>query len=783
MLSSITKGLHITPSMATLLLQNGWDAAKSGKENCDMVPLLSRRLWLPELMNKLIRNSKRCQYKKLLLKHCSVNSKVAPNVPKNHIKAQYSYGGKSAYDDQSYVQLEAYSTHQQVVSFVWAVLTRIIPEPLLGNSYSKRLLRINIWKFIKLRRFETFHLSDCIGELKVSHYSWISNIGLSDCFCSALIEKEIGLSNGSEEQKRQNLLHCWICWIFSDIVIPLVQAYFYVTERESRRYDAFYYLKTVWRHLTSSAIASLNRQNLKVLHGTSKKAIRKLCCPSRVRFVPKAKDMRPLVNLKAQSKNGLLNKCHLIIKKVRDENPEMFGSSVFDYNNVHQKLYHFLSSVRSHLKEKLKIYVVVADVSKAFDCINHDMVLKVVDDVLKCDNYVLRKCKKVVCNRSKNAVYRFDSNVSISNSNDVCDFSVQLSSSGGILVDQGKISSIRKKEILRLLSEQVKCNIFKMGKNLYLQQVGIAQGSKLSPNLCSLYYGHLENSVLLKFLHDCKINSDEDVLASKSLLMRFIDDFIFISFSKEDALNFIDRIRRGFVYYNCYMNESKYGFNFEVPNSENCCNRIYRGDDGFSFIPWSGLLINCETLEIQADYTRYLGILISSTITVKMQSSAKYLQGKLCHYMRPKCHPIFYDSMINSPGTVRLNIYQSFLLCAMKFHCYLRSMAGVNISKLELLYIIKRTLRYMHSLIIRRTQDVEPHYNVRPVLKLRRKETMWLGISAFLRALQRKQSRYKDLLALLREEIGRYGRLDRHNDGLRYAVDDLHSSMFWKFKF
>jgi telomerase reverse transcriptase len=155
-----------------------------------------------------------------------------------------------------------------------------------------------------------------------------------------------------------------------------------------------------------------------------------------VRFVPKAKDMRPLVNLKAQSNDELLNKCHLILKKVRDENPEMFGSSVFDYNNVHQKLCGFLSSVRSHLKEKLKIYVVVADVSKAFDCISHDMVLKIVDDVLKYDNYVLRKCTKVVCNRSKNAIYRFGSNVSISNGNDICDFSIQLSSTGGILVDQ-----------------------------------------------------------------------------------------------------------------------------------------------------------------------------------------------------------------------------------------------------------------------------------------------------------------------------------------------------------
>lgn len=91
---------------------------------------------------------------------------------------------------------------------------------------------------------------------------------------------------------------------------------------------------------------------------------------------------------------------------------------------------------------------------------------------------------------------------------------------------------------------------------------------------------------------------------------------------------------------------------------------------------------------------RYLDIHISSTITAKMHSSAKYLESKLCHYMRPKCHPIFFDSVINSPGTVRLNIYQNFLLCAMKFHCYFRSMPDPGIMKPELLHIIKRTFRY-----------------------------------------------------------------------------------------
>uniref|UniRef100_A0A0E0BRK5 Telomerase reverse transcriptase n=1 Tax=Oryza glumipatula TaxID=40148 RepID=A0A0E0BRK5_9ORYZ len=608
--------------------------------------------WLPKSIKNLIRNSKRCQYKKLFLKHCSVKCKVAPDVTKNDGKAHYPPGGKAAYYDRSFSRLEAYSTHQQVASFVWAVLKRIVPKPLLGNSFGKRSLRTNIWKFIKL-------------------------------------------------------------------------------QRESKRYDVFYYPKSVWRDLTSNAIASLNKKNFRILRGEPRKAVRHLNCSSRVRFLPKAKDMRPLVNLRAKSKDANLNKCHLIMKKLRDEKPEMFGSSVFDYNNVHQNLSQFISSKRSQLMKKLK----------AFDCVSHDMVLKMIDDAFKCDEYTVRKCSK------------------------------------------GTICRILKEQFHHLLYEQIKCNILKIGQKYYLQQVGIAQGSKLSPNLCSLYYGHLENSVLSKFLHDSKLNAGEAFSEPEYLLMRFIDDFIFISFSLEHAQKFLNRMRRGFVFYNCYMNDSKYGFNFCAGNSEPSSNRLYRGDDGVSFMPWSGLLINCETLEIQADYTRYLDITIISTITVKMHSSTKYIHSKLCHYMRPKCHPIFYDSNINSPGTIRVNIYQAFLLCAMKFHCYIRSISDANVSKLELLQVIKRTFRYMHSLIVRRMQDVELHYNVRPVLKLRRKETIWLGLTAYIRVLQQKQSRYKDMLTLLTAELGRYCHLGHECDTLRYAVDDSHSSMFWKFKF
>ena len=55
------------------------------------------------------------------------------------------------------------------------------------------------------------------------------------------------------------------------------------------------------------------------------------------------------------------------------------------------------------------------------------------------------------------------------------------------------------------------------------------------------------------------------------------------------------------------------------------------------------------------------------------QEPGKALSAKLCAHLRPKCHPLLFDSAINSPATVRLNIYQLVLLAAMKLHCQVRA--------------------------------------------------------------------------------------------------------------
>lgn len=55
-----------------------------------------------------------------------------------------------------------------------------------------------------------------------------------------------------------------------------------------------------------------------------------------------------------------------------------------------------------------------------------------------------------------------------------------------------------------------------------------------------------------------------------------------------------------------------------------------------------------------------------------IQEPGKALLGKLCAHVRPKCHPLLLDTSINSPATVRLNLFQIMLLAAMKLHCQVR---------------------------------------------------------------------------------------------------------------
>ncbi|KAH6824527.1 hypothetical protein C2S53_010341 [Perilla frutescens var. hirtella] len=800
---------------------------------------------LAKLLKSLIRESQNCRHVRLLEKHCPMRSSnqdssrgagIEPegNDSAKHLSMSRQDGVQSEgkmsqvanaknWTETTTAQVEPIKCclKNEVVSFIWAICRRIVPSPLLGEPSNWRVLRRNIAKFIQLRKFEKFTLKECTHKLKISKFPIFSN-------------KLTGCSGvGVTDIARHAILDCWMLWVFVHLVSPLVQANFYVTESEHEKKEMLYYRKSTWEKMmregefmTDDGYCQLNHKSVRNILGNRSFGY------SRARLLPKHKGFRMLTNLRAPSRlpvntpsssrihsnpksqrmcnhrgayrffksvNSVLQDVHAVLKGLREKKPGKLGSSVFDYNDVYKKLVPFLLHLKNGSANLPNVFMVVSDVSKAFDSVNHDKLLSVMSDVISEDEFTLEKFTQVICTRKS---VKSDQHLMLAHHDNIVPASssirsrLRTQSSGSVAVKKEVHRKVRKEEMKSILKEHITRNVVQVGNEFYLQRVGIPHGSIVSSLLCSFYYGDMERNVVYPYLEKS---------SGEYLLLRFIDDFFFISTSKRQASMFFSRLERGVSDYNCCMNEEKYGLNFTMDiNGQS--NRVVSSEDGTSsFIGWSGLLVNCSTLEIRADYTRYVNSRLSSTLTVSCQGRVgRQLKAKLKSYLRPKCHPIFYDSNINSPGVVRLNIYQVFLLCAMKFICSLSNLSSIlpRFDPKFCVDAIETSVRYMNRLIKRKmcSFKVEAEAGaaaVRPRYNVTKREVMWLGLYAYSRALKKKQSRYSSLLRLLRwklkayeaeeaaaeEEVDKKKKKKMISSHLKFAVDDVHSSALWSIKY
>lgn len=73
-----------------------------------------------------------------------------------------------------------------------------------------------------------------------------------------------------------------------------------------------------------------------------------------------------------------------------------------------------------------------------------------------------------------------------------------------------------------------------IGQDYYRQVIGIPQGSVLSSLLCSFFYGDLEKTSLRSL-----IDNDD------SILLRLIDDYLYITTEEDKARQFLRVMNKG----------------------------------------------------------------------------------------------------------------------------------------------------------------------------------------------------------------------------------------------
>eukprot|EP00775_Hariotina_reticulata_P002142 gene2142-2461_t len=240
---------------------------------------------------------------------------------------------------------------------------------------------------------------------------------------------------------------------------------------------------------------------------------------------------------------------------------------------------------------------------------------------------------------------------------------------------------------------------------------------------------------------------------------------------------------QGFPQHNIYINPDKTQLNFSalVSDGRRLQPNVWKSKDGSCWVRWCGLMLHTVSLELMADYTRYSGQHISTALTLNRgragERPGRLLLSKVMSYMRPKMHALLLDTVINSPLTVRLNIYQAFLLAFMKLHWAVRCLLGDGHDPTLVLKAIQAAISYCVGLVRGRVGLARLRLSMDVRASISRCHIRWLGLKAAQRVLSRKQSNYTTVLKVLKQQLADPGY--RHVWAqLAPVVDPDRSSVF-----
>ncbi len=663
--------------------------------------------------------------------------------------------------EPSYRELIANHTeHFHVVKFVWACVSRLVPRSVWCCDENFQTARAMVDSFVRLRRYEEFDVDYWAAKWKMKPCSWIPPA-----------------HSPSQFTAHQRMVGQWMRWLVGELVVPLVRNHFYVTESAVHRNKVFYYRKPLWKQIVTADLGrnddvSRIRDMFRPLADEEAKYLlnNSFHLPaSQLRLLPKASGMRLIGNLSQRTASGgdsanfLLRPSFEALRweLLTNGKEHLLGCSVFSLGDVHAKMLPFIQWFRQQNGAK-KLFFVSVDVKSSFDSVNQKQLCKVLfeekDAVLQNNRYVLQRYSvHLPCVGHLATSYK----ATCLPAHELQPLHVTLrrlmqnstSLRNSVLVDNSSCEYLARQSAEDMLRHHITQNVIYMRGRYYLQEVGIPQGSVLSSLLCSLFYGHMERHGLADLPISFADNGrpDED----KGVLVRFIDDNLFVTSNEAAATDFVNRLHGAFLAeYGTQLNASKTLVNFDcmLPGGDGVVLQQAVSDDALPTLnpclPWCGVLIDTVTLEFFGDYTRYRGNYMNESLTVSYcNHPGNSLRQKIKQFAQPKCIPLLLDSRINSWPVILINVYQIFLLSAIKYHCHARHLPlGQN--QRFLFDVLVDLVEYTNALIQSRLKG-DPTKTLTPC------HVRFLGRHAFYTILQRKQTCYASVVATLETQLRR----------------------------
>uniref|UniRef100_A0A8C3TCS5 Telomerase reverse transcriptase n=1 Tax=Chelydra serpentina TaxID=8475 RepID=A0A8C3TCS5_CHESE len=616
---------------------------------------LPRRYWrMRDVFQKLLKNHAKCPYLVLLKKNCQVRKEPpiclasssreggytdVPNVssPERCVLRQTENERQNAKDlcDPGLKELlRQHSSHRQVYGFVRECLDLVVPAELWGSSHNKCRFLKNVKTFISLGKFARFSLQELMWKMRVNDCAWLRVIK-GDHFVPAL-----------EHHYREEILGKFLYWLMDTYIVQLLRSFFYITETMFQKNMLFFYRKLIWSKLQNIGMRNhFAKVHLRALSAEEiEKVQQKKYVPmaSKLRFIPKPNGLRPIVkvnsvvgaktlNRKSRDKkvhyfNAQLKNLFSVLNYERTENTSLLGSSVFGKDDIYKIWRKFVSKVLESNDKIPHFYYVKADVTGAYDTIPHDKLVEVVSQILGPEK------RTVYCIR-RYAVIK--------------------------ITMSGQIRKYYRRHVstFKDFMSHMRLFVSHLQEGTSLQNaIVVEQSLSLNETSSSLF------AFFLQMIHNNILEIEGRVL------IRLIDDFLLLTPHLTLAKTFLRTLATGIPAYGFLINPKKTVMNFPVDEDIPGCSK-FKQLPYCSVIPWCGLLLDIQTLEVYCDYSSYACTSIRSSLAFNSSSTAgKNMKYKLVTVLKLKCHSLFLNLQVNSLRTVFINIYKIFLLQAYRFH-------------------------------------------------------------------------------------------------------------------
>lgn len=461
-----------------------------------------------------------------------------------------------------------------VIKFVLVIIGKVFPLSVWGSQSNKSIIIQRVIYFIKSARHEPITVQSIISSMKITDIRWLG--------------KSEKITSKQDHNMRISILCDFLRWFFEIFLCKLVSSFWHVTETTNYTEKAvsglLYFNHSTWNDLTKNWLKTYIKDNLvqttnnrdypeiakfeQFNYGElrlipKKNDFRVLCVPIKRPFLQNEDEKLTHQAIESQRMKYQWHRFSIVLpvlQLISDKNRQLVKArsvshgrfySILDISVAIGKYKHQLQTKNNGILPKL--YMVKFDMKHCYDQLNQAKIIECFESLFKEKegdetSYYIRKIEEcrdfTLLNRKLRALIKDDSNVE--------EFDIlkayESKTNNNILIDRNTTQKLTKSQLLDIIKGQVLHSTIRVGNKLFKRNRGVFQGFPLLATFCDMVYNNLVDENFEYLLHS----------PIDSLLIRLVDDFIFMSTDKQqckDVYNLFssDRIQD----YGAFINSEK----------------------------------------------------------------------------------------------------------------------------------------------------------------------------------------------------------------------------------